>query len=45
MLMYYVDRKTEGIVIAGGDGTVMEVMTGLMRRPDAVSTSLHVCDV
>lgn len=38
MLMNYIDPNTEGIVIAGGDGTVLEVLNGLLQRRDAVST-------
>ena len=37
MLMQYVDPHNDGIIIAGGDGTVMEVLNGLMQRRDAVS--------
>lgn len=42
MLMHYVDPRTDGIIIAGGDGTVMEVLNGLMQRHDAVSKSQHL---
>lgn len=37
MLMNYVDPTTDGIVVAGGDGTVMEVLNGMLRRQDTVS--------
>ena len=37
MLMTYVDPSSDGIIIAGGDGTVMEVLNGIMQRQDAVS--------
>ena len=37
MLMEYVDPRTDGIVVAGGDGTILEVLNGLRRRKDAVS--------
>ncbi len=37
MLMSYVDPSSDGIIVAGGDGTVMEVLNGLMQRQDAVS--------
>ena len=36
MLMHYIDPTTDGVVIAGGDGTIMEVLNGIMRRQDVV---------
>ncbi|PFX19464.1 Acylglycerol kinase, mitochondrial [Stylophora pistillata] len=33
-LMQYIDPKTDGIIVAGGDGTLLEVVTGLLRRSD-----------
>ena len=36
-LMEYVDASVDGIVVAGGDGTVLEVLNGLSLRKDAVS--------
>ena len=35
--MGYIDPNTDVIVVAGGDGTLMEAVNGLMRRYDAVS--------
>ncbi|XP_028405581.1 acylglycerol kinase, mitochondrial-like [Dendronephthya gigantea] len=33
-LTQYLDPSIDGIVIAGGDGTFLEVLTGLLRRKD-----------
>ncbi|XP_020619871.1 acylglycerol kinase, mitochondrial-like isoform X2 [Orbicella faveolata] len=33
-LTQYIDPTTDGIVVAGGDGTLLEVVTGLLRRSD-----------
>ncbi|XP_068701793.1 acylglycerol kinase, mitochondrial-like [Montipora foliosa] len=33
-LTQYIDPKTDGIIVAGGDGTLLEVVTGLLRRSD-----------
>lgn len=32
-------EKTSGVVVAGGDGTLAEVLTGLLRRPDHIEAS------
>lgn len=36
--MGYMDKHLSGIVIAGGDGSVQEAVTGLLRRSDEVCT-------
>lgn len=33
-------HSTDAVVVAGGDGTVSEVVTGLLRRSDVTSASL-----
>ncbi|XP_044170381.1 acylglycerol kinase, mitochondrial-like isoform X1 [Acropora millepora] len=33
-LTQYIDPKTDGIIVAGGDGSLLEVVTGLLRRSD-----------
>ncbi|CAH3127790.1 unnamed protein product, partial [Porites lobata] len=33
-LTQYIDPKTDGIIVAGGDGTLLEVVTGFLRRSD-----------
>ncbi|XP_046854525.1 acylglycerol kinase, mitochondrial-like [Xenia sp. Carnegie-2017] len=34
VLTQYIDPKVDGILVAGGDGTLLEVITGLLRRKD-----------
>lgn len=31
-------EHTDMLIVAGGDGTMQEVITGLLRRPDQVGT-------
>ncbi|EDO41738.1 predicted protein [Nematostella vectensis] len=38
-LMQYIDPSLDGIVVAGGDGTLLEAVTGLLRRPDQADVS------
>ncbi|GLV39922.1 Multi-substrate lipid kinase [Carabus blaptoides fortunei] len=37
-------KQTDAIIIAGGDGTLSEVVTGLMRRPDN-NDMLNTCPI
>lgn len=32
-------EQTDMLIVAGGDGTLQEVVTGLLRRPDQVGIS------
>lgn len=32
-------EQTDMLIVAGGDGTLQEVITGLLRRPDQVGIS------
>lgn len=32
-------EQTDMLIVAGGDGTLQEVITGLLRRPDQVGVS------
>ncbi len=41
--MEYVDPTLDGIVIAGGDGTILEVINGLRLRKDAVRDATYLC--
>jgi diacylglycerol kinase family enzyme len=34
MLMDYVPSDVDGVVVAGGRGTMLEVISGLLRRKD-----------
>ena len=45
-LMEFVEQ-TDMLIVAGGDGTLQEVVTGLLRRPDQVQVTMDVwlCDV
>lgn len=36
-------EQTDMLIVAGGDGTLQEVVTGLLRRPDHVGVSLLLC--
>jgi len=36
-------EKTDGLVVAGGDGTASEVLTGLLRREDNLASRLPLC--
>lgn len=33
-------EHTDMLIVAGGDGTMQEVITGLLRRPDQVGTGV-----
>lgn len=41
-LMNYIDPHVDRIVVAGGDGTLLEVLNGLMRRKDAMQLNNSV---
>lgn len=32
-------EETDILIVAGGDGTLQEVVTGILRRPDQVSVT------
>lgn len=34
-------EQTDMLIVAGGDGTLQEVITGLLRRPDQVGCQSH----
>lgn len=36
-------EETDILIVAGGDGTLQEVVTGLLRRPDQVGVKQHLC--
>lgn len=36
-------EQTDMLIVAGGDGTLQEVITGLLRRPDQVGVTLLFC--
>lgn len=36
-------EKTDMLIVAGGDGTLQEVVTGLLRRPDQVGGTQTSC--
>ena len=42
-LMGYMDKNLSGIIIAGGDGSVQEAVTGLLRRVDEVGRCAQSC--
>ena len=41
MLMDYIPVDVDGIVVAGGRGTMMEVVSGLMLRKDKVQRAVN----
>lgn len=36
-------EQTDMLIVAGGDGTLQEVVTGLLRRPDQVGVTQLLC--
>lgn len=36
-------EQTDMLIVAGGDGTLQEVITGLLRRQDHVGVKLLLC--